>query len=244
MKTLFIVVIALCVIVQLALTQVFIRLQRGGRNKKSLLTKMICATAFVLAGLCAALYADNTSRFALLMLIGLGLSWFGDLFLHMLSEKKYWFVIGFFAFMSAHIFYIIDFVRANRLLTGARAFGWTELLAVFAVAVLAALACIFCFKMKMGSIIAVPIGVYGLVLTVMTVQAVKLCVLRVAGGDTFGGLCVGAGAVLFFISDFTIAPLIFGPEEAKQNYPLKCVNMWTYFIGQTLLGLSLLFVAL
>ena len=244
MKTLSIVIIALCAAIQLALTQVFIRLQRTGRSKKSLLTKMICATAFVLIGLCAALYADNTSRFAMFMLIGLGLSWLGDLFLHMLSEKKYWFVIGFFAFLSAHIVYIVNYVRANRIVTDGRAFGLPELLAVAAVLAAAILALIFCFRMKLGSVIAVPIGLYGLVLTVMAVQAVKFCVLRVSAGDLPGGLCVGAGAVLFFISDFTIAPLIFGSEEIKKNYPLKCVNMWTYFIGQSLLALSLMFVNL
>ena len=82
----------------------------------------------------------------------------------------------------------------------------------------------------------------GLILTLMTEQAVKFCVLSASGGNLTGGLFAAVGAILFFISDFTIAALIFGPEKMKQNYPLKCVNIWTYFIGQSLLGLTLLSV--
>lgn len=243
MKTVCLALIAAAILVQCAVTPVFLRAQRPGRCKKSLITKMICATMFVLVGVFASLYGSNTSRFALLMLIGLGLSWFGDLFLHVLSEKKFWFVIGFFLFMSAHIVYIANYIRANRTLSqSGKAVGLVDALIVVGVMIVAAFVYQFAFRLNLKSVVAVPIAVYGLILTLMTEQAVKFCVLSASGGNLTGGLFAAVGAFLFFISDFTIAALIFGPEKMKQNYPLKCVNIWTYFIGQSLLGLTLLSV--
>ena len=51
-------------------------------TKKSLTFKMIAATAFVGIGVTGMLVTDNSSNYANLMIIGLLLGWFGDLFMH------------------------------------------------------------------------------------------------------------------------------------------------------------------
>ena len=83
--------------------------------------------------------------------------------------------------------------------------------------------------------------IYGAVITVMTVKCFVFgCNLFAAEGiqEKVYSVMLICGSTLFILSDASIAPLIFD-DKFKHNYPLKKFNLWTYYIGQLLIALSL-----
>ena len=186
MKTLYLVFIALWAAIQIALTPVFLRAQVNGPTRKSLATKMICATAFVAIGALSAAYAGSVGSFAAFMLIGLALSWFGDLFLHVLSDKKIWFVIGFCFFLSAHVFYIINYVRTLRALRpDAPVISIVEIAVVVAALLVTGVVYVKVWHMKLKSAVTPALALYGIALAFMAVKAVGFCAASFPGRAIF-----------------------------------------------------------
>ena len=88
-----------------ALNPVYVKAQRNGACPKSLLLKMLCATGYLVTCVLAMLIGNNFTKFSWLILLALGLSWIGDLFLH-LWQHKVFHGIGFLGFLSAHFIFI------------------------------------------------------------------------------------------------------------------------------------------
>lgn len=246
-QTLYIALTVAAIVIEAVFTPLFLHYQRPGINIKSLTCKMICATMFLAVGVLAYFYTDNTSEFAKFILIGLASSWVGDLFLHLKKGSKVSFGIGLVFFAAAHVLYLIAYAKATALYFPERSFLTIPEIIVEIVMILVLY---FLFKGKgqinfLSSIMPV-FAVYGLILATMFVKAVAFGTEYIIAGfpdAVAGGLSIAIGGTLFFSSDLTLVLLMFN-EKWKKSLRLKDYNIWSYFIGQTLLALSVLFVGL
>lgn len=227
-----------------ALNPVYVKAQRNGACPKSLLLKMLCATGYLVTCVLAMLIGNNFTKFSWLILLALGLSWIGDLFLH-LWQHKIFHGIGFLGFLSAHFIFIWAYLTEIKALSPDRAF--------FSVPEVAAVV-LFCvgfvlFSIRIGtnlkSVLVVPVLIYAAVITTMLCKASVMGVLYAKAGlphGVFAAVVAIAGAALFVASDFSIAILMFN-EKHKKNYPLKMFNMVTYFLAVLLLSALPMLVA-
>ena len=244
-QTMYISLTVAAIIIEAIFTPLFLHFQRPGINKKSLTCKMICATMFMTVGILAYIYSGNNSEFAKFMLIGLGSSWFGDLFLHLKQGCKVTFGIGFVFFAAAHVLYLISYSKATAIYTPDRKF-----LTIPEILIAVVIIVIFYLILKGRDLInfASPIvaifSVYGLILTTMFIKAVVVGYHYIsAGNPVFGGVSLALGGTLFFTSDMTLV-LLMSSEKWKKKHRLKDYNIGSYFVGQTLLALSVLFIGL
>lgn len=215
--------------------------QRPGKCFKSLVIKMICSTMFLLAGLSAMKIADNTSRFAILMFVGLILSWFGDFFLHVKNTNPV-LLTGLISFLSAHLLYIGAYTRAgNILLPQYKLITMQEVILIIAIF----LACLIVAKkakMKLGHAF-IPLTIYTIVIATMLIKAVFFSlryVLSGADNAVLVAILLITGAVFFFLSDATLAALTFYPKA--KSFKLKAFNIVTYFSAQLMLASTILLI--
>ena len=237
------ILMTLAIVVELIFVPLFLKAQRPGISKTSRLYKMICATMFVLIGILSCVYSGNKSEFAVFMLIGLGLSWIGDLFLH-INGKKY-FIVGFISFSAAHVFYIIAYSKASSLYFHEKAFlSLYEIIAVACLEFIMFIVYKFIKKMDMKSPPMIACAFYGIVLQTMLVKSFVFSMEYLKLGKPDGisaALCLLGGGVMFFLSDTSLAPLMFHKPD-RHNHSLKDFNIDTYFTAQTLLAFSMLFI--
>ena len=163
----------------------------------------------------------------------------------MKKGSKVTFGIGMAFFAAAHVLYLISYSKATSLYFPERSFFTIPEVAF---AVVTVVVFYFIFKGKGQINFASPIMaafvIYGLILVTMFVKAVCFGAEYImAGNSVFGGLCLAFGGTLFFSSDLTLVLLMFN-EKWKKNHRLKDYNIGSYFLGQTLLALSVLFVGL
>lgn len=227
---------------------IFIKAQWPKKCVKSFCWKMIAASIFVGYGIFAFFTAKEAwgikffEVFARDMVIGLCLGWLGDLLLHLTALFKNpgkaltggAFVSGLIAFLVGHIFYVFAYIE------GIKAIGkWsrsTIITIVIEVAILLAafVAAKFVVKLKLG-IAAIPVALYAATISTMLVSAITLAI-HAAKYSVLLSIVLAIGAILFVISDGTLVFCLFGSEKAKNSFPLKIVNLTTYFIGQMMLA--------
>lgn len=244
-KTLFLTLTICACVIETVFTPFFLHYQRPGICLKSFICKMICASMFLTVGILAYVYTGNTSEFAKFLLIGLASSWLGDMFLHMKQGSKVTFGIGMAFFAAAHVLYLIAYSKATNLYLPDRNF-FTLPEVIFAITVVVVF--YFIYKGKGQINFASPIMsafvIYSLILVTMFVKAVSFGAQYIAAGHSvFGGLCLAFGGTLFFSSDLTLVLLMFN-EKMKKNHRLKDYNIGSYFLGQTILALSVLSIGL
>lgn len=242
----FITLVSLAVVIELIFVPKFLVAQRPGICVKSFCYKMICATMFVAIGFLCYRYSGNTSEFAKHMLIGLCLGWVGDVFLHIKPAKEVFFGIGFCFFFSSHILYLVAFSKAtNQYFPDNKPATIASAILVAAVIFCSYLYIKFKKKIKLKNLLigALCLG-YGLVLVPMMVNAFMFSVQYIAAGypnAIFGGICLTLGGIAFYLSDFSIAFLMFNKAD-NGNIRLKNFNIGTYFFAQSMLALSILFI--
>lgn len=229
---------ALCVI-QLFFLFPFVKNMIPEKNNKSLVFKMICSTCFLLIGVISSVYLKGNGFYSSLIVAGLSLSWLGDLFLQIRGSKIY-FAIGGAFFLLTHILYICAFYSQLKPLLPS-----TITIVFFDIVLYAAV--ITCFELinknkniKLGKF-HVPVLIYAFMLTTMLSGAILLAKELFAEGLISSGILIFFGAVLFFISDFTLAYSILD-EKKKINITYKFFSSFSYFCAQTLLALSIIFV--
>ncbi len=241
----YIILIIAAIAIETAATPFFLHFQRPGANPKSLAIKMVCASMFMAVGILAYFYSGNTSEFAKFMLIGLSSSWMGDLFLHLKKDCKITFGIGFVFFAAAHVLYLIAYNKATKQYFPNEEFlTIPELAAVFVMIVV--LFVLFKGKGQINfmSSFMPAFAVYGFILISMFIKAVSFSIQFImAGNNVWGGVFLATGGALFCSSDLTLVLLMFN-EKWKKSYRLKDYNIGSYFLGQTLLALSVLFIGL
>lgn len=180
--------------------------------------KMIASTAFlVLAVVCGAL--DTTYGQAILA--GLALSWFGDLFL-IFREPKI-FLAGLISFFLGHVAYSLAFLVHGIELSWS--IGAALALTAIAVPILLWLSP-YLTKMRL------PVYAYVVIISIM----VALSAGAVGRGSA---ATIMVGAVLFYVSDLTVARDRFVKNEPFNRY----LGLPLYYAGQVVLAYTVRAVA-
>lgn len=158
------------------------------------------------------------SRYGILILVGLLLSWFGDAFL--IGTSRHWFLLGLASFLLAHIAYIAAFITAGI------ERRWT-LGAALPVIVIAA-AVMLWLQPYLPPELVWPVRFYTAVISLMVITA-------------FGTLGAGAtplivsGACLFYLSDLSVAALRF----TEPAFPTYVFGLPLYYAAQICLAFSI-----
>lgn len=233
-----------CISAEVVFTPLFLMAGKEKPCIKSLTFKTICASLYIITGIIAIKLSGNTDSFAKMLMLGLIMSWFGDFFLHISAIPCQ--VIGGLSFFSAHIFYIIAyFYQLSASFPGSDFFTAYELIAfVFIIGVIITITEVK--HVNFGKAFFACF-LYMCAITAMTVKAFSLSVRLVFSKSIIAvkdpvaaAIVLSLGSLLFLLSDFSIAFLMFGGQ--KKNYKLKKFNIWTYFIGQLLLSMSIYFL--
>ena len=237
-----------CLVVMVIFVPLFLKAAWPDKSKKSLLFKMICATSFVIIALLQMRIADNYSDFAKLVIGGLVLSWFGDLFLHIPTKKaKVWYPFGVLSFLSGHVLFVGAYALAGNRLLDASFWNLTEI-AVFAPVIAAVMAYLLYMSKKSANKIIPFLIIYATAVFAMMIKATSLGIGLFIDGQqsllvTF---LLAVGGIFFVTSDLLLLLIDFGDLPGKtarfKNFKLKSVNIWTYFIAQCLLGFTILFI--
>lgn len=178
------------------------------------LSKMIASSAFVAIAIRG---GAMRSLFGRLVLAGLLLSWCGDAFLIGASQNA--FLLGLTAFLLAHLSYVGAFVARGISLK------WFALSAL-PVSLLAIAVSVW-LAPHIAPALGVPVRLYTIVIGLMLISA----------AGTHGRLpspCIIGGAILFFLSDLSVAAL----RVVATEFPTYVWGLPLYYGGQVLLALG------
>ncbi len=238
------VLLALVVLAEFVTVPLFLKYYWPDRCKQSFILKTVSAGLFVLCGYLSMVISGNNTPYAKLILIGLVLGFFGDVFLHSLSNNKLHFVIGFLSFFAGHFFYIAAYWKAiANSWPESNFFEWYELLitVVFLGGLLTAFTLKGVFKGKIP--LLVVFTVYGFILATMMTKSFRYAIGEIIAGTNENTVAVfvtvAIGGLLFSISDAILGYTI---PAGTTSRALRIVNIGTYFTAQILIALSILFV--
>lgn len=231
-------------LIQAITTPTFLKVEIPEPSKKSLLWKMICSTIFVVVGALAMIFAENYSVFAILMMIGFFFSWWGDFLLHV-SGKPIFFLFGLISFLVGHLMYISAYtVAMHKVFPDVSFIGVPEMIAYIAI-VCFALFTLNNLKVEFGDAY-LPCLIYLCTIGVMVIKAFSFSMHIMLESATdmpiFTGIMLMVGAILFMLSDYSLAILTF-TKGVKKHGKLRNFNIWTYFFGQMCLGMTILFIS-
>ena len=134
--------------------------------------KCVCSGWFILTGIASAALSGGVLAYALFVLLGLTASFWGDFFLQLEDQEKY-FVVGVFCFMAAHLLYITAFSLAAEKLFPERPFLSFWQAAAVAVVMAGLLIMILTARLKLGKMF-VPGMMYIAAISLMFIKAVSL----------------------------------------------------------------------
>jgi uncharacterized membrane protein YhhN len=157
------------------------------------------------------------SRYGKVLLLGLALSFLGDAFL--IGDSRQAFLAGLAAFLLAHIAYVAAFVINGINLR------WMSIAAIPVIAI--ALAVSVWLAPHTPAELTLPVKLYIAVISGMVIAAVG------TRGDG-GSLLILVGAVLFFLSDLSVASL----RLVQTEFPTYIWGLPLYYAGQLCLALS------
>jgi len=178
------------------------------------IAKFIASTAFI--GI-AAQSGAWSSTFGRLILLGLAFSWFGDMFL--IGQSRVAFLSGLVAFLLAHVAYVSAFVRHGY----HRGWVWAAVVPITAVAI----AVFSWLEPHTPEPLMFPVRAYIVVISLMVIFAIGT---QGRGGSRL----IVTGAVLFFLSDLSVAAL----RLVQTGYPTYVLGLPAYYAGQVCLALS------
>ncbi len=176
--------------------------------------KMLASAGFVTIALRAGALQSLVGR---LILLGLLLSWCGDALL--ISATQTAFLLGLAAFLLAHLAYISAFIARGISLRWA-------MLSALPVALLA-LSVSWWLTPHIASNLDIPVRLYTVVISLMVICAAGTHGRRAS-------VHIVAGAVLFFLSDLSVAAL----RIVQTDVPVYVVGLPLYYGGQVLLALA------
>jgi len=177
-------------------------------------SKFIASSAFVALAIRGGALASVYGR---LILTGLALSWCGDMFLIGLSKTA--FLAGLVAFLLAHVAYVAAFVRHGY----ERRWIWVTMVPVTAIAI----GVFVWLEPYTPPDLLNPVRAYVAVISLMVVFAMGT---QGRGGSKL----IVAGAIMFFLSDLSVASL----RLVQTEYPTYSIGLPLYYAGQVCLALS------
>jgi uncharacterized membrane protein YhhN len=191
-----------------------------GRGKIGLagIAKATASTAFVLL---AATNGAVGTTYGRLILAAFVLSWIGDILL--ISDRARFFIAGLGAFLLAHVCFGMAFAF--------RAINFVWLTAALIITAGAGLALYRWLEPRLNGIFALAVPAYIAVIMVM----VSLAIAASAAGMTW---TVGAGAIIFAVSDVFVARERF----VGHGFVNKLCGIPLYYIAQLLLAVSVMTV--
>ncbi|MCR4563085.1 MAG: lysoplasmalogenase [Clostridiales bacterium] len=211
-------------------------------TKKSYCFKMFASGLFVVNGLIG-YFVYNNGIFAKWVLLGLVFGCLGDIvialepFIKEGENKKknntIAVVCGGVLFFIGHLLYIVAFVKE---LSVTDSFIPALYFGIVGGIVVIAFIAFTLSKLSMGKF-AIPILIYAITITSMFALSVNIAVTNTTGGLLFKIVMVVA-PLFFVISDATIVFRFFDKEKFE-TYPMRIVNLGTYFIAQMLFGLAI-----
>ena len=194
----------------------------------TLLIILVCALSLTLA-------ADrHDSLYSVLILLGLVFSLTGDVLLIPPDQPKA-FLAGLVAFLLAHLLYIAAFVHLQTSFLKSASVP-AEVVAALALALVAAV--VYSYLRPGLGRMRLPVIAYMVVISVMVHRA--LAIAWVHSGPMTQPTLIGAGALLFYLSDAILAVNKFRFGGELRHY--KLLNLSTYYAGQLLIALSASFV--
>jgi uncharacterized membrane protein YhhN len=177
-------------------------------------SKFIASSAFVALAIRGGALASVYGR---LILTGLALSWCGDMFLIGLSKTA--FLAGLVAFLLAHVAYVAAFVRHGY----ERRWIWVAMVPVTAIGI----GVFVWLEPYTPPDLLNPVRAY--------VAVISLMVIFAMGTQGRGGSkLIVAGAIMFFLSDLSVASL----RLVQTEYPTYIIGLPLYYAGQVCLALS------
>jgi uncharacterized membrane protein YhhN len=176
--------------------------------------KLIASSSFIATALSVGALKH---RYGQVLFAGLVLSLCGDLFLTGVSQRA--FMLGLASFLLAHLAYVVAFsvLGLNH--------KWMLFAAVPVIAVAVLVAA--WLAPHTPAELLVPVRIYTIVISVMVIAAVGA---KGAGGPTLAVI----GAVLFFVSDLSVA----AQRLVEMDFPTYVAGLPLYFGGQICLALS------
>lgn len=222
--------IALLCVVGLLVDIWFIKTEYAGKMVNATVLKGAASLFFVLLGFVC--YAANTASFGKLIVIGLVLGLVGDVLLNLRNvfegrKSMLVFALGILAFLSGHFLYIAALIRLK-----ADIVAWAAVLTVI-ISVLA-------IPPLMRRITAPSMGlkIFGYVYLVVVIAMFSCAaMLLVKLGASALTVLFAVGALLFMVSDFIMIYYSFG----KKIKPLRAINLLSYYAGQLLIAITILF---
>ena len=189
-------------------------LERIGLPGPAAAAKIVASTGFLATAISA---GALRSPFGRVLLAGLVLSWFGDVFL--IGTTQTAFLYGLTAFLAAHLAYIAGFV-----IHGVER-RWVVMASVplLAMAVLVSA----WLTPHLASELVVPVRIYTAVITLMVIAAIG------ARGHGAPGVVV-IGALLFFGSDLSVAAL----RIVGTDFPTFVWGLPMYYAGQLCIAIG------
>ncbi|MBN1934808.1 MAG: lysoplasmalogenase [Anaerolineae bacterium] len=198
-----------------------IRAELNKNQRQIYLLKPISSASMILVALLALLLPNRNDTYLSGILIGLILSFIGDMLLMFPGNKRF-LLSGLIVFLLGHVAYTITFLCVGRVHVADLAS--LAVLAVLAVLVFVSL------RPNLGAM-QIPVGLYIAVISLMVNRAIAT--LYDPTFATAQGWMIAIGALLFYISDLILAYGRFGK-------PLKYhrISLAFYYTGQVLIGLS------
>lgn len=231
----------IAVIAEIVFVPLYLKKMWPTKNLTSLAYKMVCATAYVVIALAAALSTGGISGYSALMLSGFAGSWLGDLMLHIPKPTKKFFLIGTFFFATAHVFYCLAYIHVQKqLFPELPAFYWWEFALTAAIMLAYFSACII-KKISFG-VLAIPMVFYGAFVTMMMIKSAELAVRTIASGSAsliLPAVLLLCGGLCFIQSDASLGLITFDTRYKK--FKLKVYNIITYFAAQVCLAFTVFF---
>lgn len=203
-------------LITLAITLLFG--ERTGSQRIKWIFKPITSALFLLT----ALMQGPQHLYDWLIVVGLALCATGDVAL--IRRDRPWFLAGLVAFLLGHVAYMAAFNTRVPMLT----LHPVPMAAIAAVSV----GLFLYFRPHLGRMLW-PASAYIIVITLMFVSA-----MAVAAGETGGvgpGLLIPLGALLFYVSDITVARARFMPGVGFAN---RAFGLPLYYIAQFLFAFS------
>lgn len=218
---------ALC----LAIAIVFIYVEWKKKYVLSVVLKGCASLCFVAFGIAASRYCGDPQH-AKLIIIGLILGCIADIFLNLrfviIEKAQLIFITGILIFLAGHVMYFV---------------AMANMAPHLAAAIAAAVACtaitlyLIFTKFEVKKAYKIFGGFYCMTIYLMVCTSVDAAIASTCPAT----IIMMIGAFFFLVSDLVLIVNTFGPKFLQSR---RVVNLIFYYIGQLLIGLSLLFTVL